>query len=146
TAGVGKLNYSKQTYKAPSTVQYLYGASLGYHTYAHTLLVSYNRTLGDAYGLGSGSTSSVTGAWNWRISRRSWDLAASGGFQQLDNSTFPNSRSWQAGAGIFRSLGPHFSASAQYTYFEYPGNLRTAGVDSVGHGVMLALTWAPSRY
>lgn len=146
TAGVGRLNYGKQTYKAPTTVQYLYGASLGYQTYAHTLLVSYNRTLGDAYGLGSGSTSSVTGAWNWRISRRSWDVAANGGFQQLDNSTFPNSRSWQAGAGIFRYLGPHFTVSAQYTYFEYPGNLRTAGVDSVGHGVMLALTWAPSRY
>jgi hypothetical protein len=79
SAGAGKFNYSQQTYLAPSTVQYLFGGSLGFKTYAHTFLVSYNRTLGDAYGLGSGATSSAMGAWHWKVPGQAWVLSANGG-------------------------------------------------------------------
>ena len=146
TAGAGRFNYSEQTYKAPSSVQYLYAASLGFKTNTQTFLASYSRSLGDAYGLGSGSTSSAIGTWNWRIPGRTWTMMASGGFQQLDNPIFQNTRSWQAGAGFARSLGPHFGISAQYVYFERPLSLNTAGVENSQNGVTVALNWSPLRY
>lgn len=146
TGGVGKLNYSQQTYAAPAAVQYLYGGSLGFKTTTQTFLVSYNRTLGDVYGLGSGSTSSAMGAWNWRRPGSSWSLMADAGYQELNNLTFQNTRSWLGGAGIARSLGQHLFVSAQYMYFQLPANLKTVGVESSENGVSVGMTWSPSGY
>lgn len=145
-AGGGKLDYSQQTYAAPSAVQYLYGGSLGFKTATQTFLVSYNRTLGDSYGLGSGSTSFAMGAWSWRRPGSSWSLMANGGYQELSNLTFQNTRSWLGGAGVARSLGPHFFVTAQYMYFQLPANIRTAGSESSENGVNVGMTWSPSGY
>ena len=145
-AGVGKLNYSRQTYAAPSALQYLYGGSIGFKTQTHTFLASYNRSLGDGYGLGSGSTSAATGAWNWRHPGSSWSLTAGGGYQELNNLTFSNTRSWMANAGIAKALSPHFSLSAQYMYFQFPADIRAVGLESSEDGVSVALSWSPSQY
>ena len=145
-AGAGKLNYSQQTYAAPSAIQYLYGGSLGFKANAHTFLVSYNRSLGDTYGLGSGSTSSATGTWNWRHPGSTWSVSAGGGYQELNNPTFSNTRSWLANAGVARALGQHFSMSAQYMYFQFPPNIKTVGVEGSENGVSVGLSWSPSQH
>ena len=146
TAGAGKLNYSQQLYAAPNSVQYLYGASLGFKTVAHTFLASYNRSLGDVYGLGSGSTSSATGTWNWRRPGSSWSVSAGGGYQEFNNQTFNNTRSLMANAGVAKELSPHLFLSAQYIYFQFPANMRAAGLESSENGVSVGMTWSPSQY
>ncbi len=145
-AGVGKLNYSQQTYAAPTAPQYLYGGSLGFKTEAHTFLVSYNKSLSDAYGLGSGSTGSATGAWTWRPAR-TLSISAGGGFQELNNNaSFHSSRSWVGNAGIGKALGPHLSLSVSYMYVQFPPILRTAAIGDSDTGVSIGLNWSPAVY
>lgn len=144
--GLGKLNYSQQTYAAPKVVEYLYGGSLGFKTRSQTFLVAYNRSLGDVYGLGSGSTGFATVAWSWRPPGSSWSLMANAGYQELNNPTFRNTTSWLGGAGLARSLGPHIFVTAQYTYFQLPADLKTPGLMRSNNGVSVGMTWSPSGY
>lgn len=146
TAGAGKLLYSRQTYTAPGGVQYLYGASIGFKTQTQTFLVSYNKSLGDAYGLGSGSTSAATGAWSWRRPGSTWSVSAGGGYQELNNHTFSNTRGWVANAGVAKKLSPHFFLSAQYMYFRLPQNINAVALESSENGVSVGMTWSPSPY
>lgn len=146
TGGAGKLDYSQQVYAAPSAVQHFYGGSLGFKTIAHTFVVSYNRTLGDSYGLGSGTTSAAMGAWNWRPPGSRWSMSASWGYQELNNPTFPNTRSWLVGGGVARALAPHLFMSAQFMYFQLPANVKTAVGELSENGVNVGLTWSPSGY
>ncbi len=144
--GVGVLTYSRQTYATPAPVQYTYGGTAGFKTSAHTFLASCDRSLGDAYGLGSDSTGTATGAWNWRRPGSQWSISGSGGYQDLHNQTFQNTRSWRAGTGVARALRQHVSFSVQYIYFEMPANFQTVGVKTSEHGATISLTWSPSQY
>lgn len=143
--GAGALTYQQEVYANPRTAQYLYGGSIGYKTMSHTFLVSYDRSLGDAYALGSDSTSTATGAWNWHHPGSEWSISVSGGFQQLHNQIFSNTKSWRATAGVARSLGPNISMTAQYVYFQLPASIQRGGLDVPERGVSIALTWLPAR-
>jgi hypothetical protein len=145
-AGIGKFLYSHQLYAAPKAVQYTYGGSLGFKTYTQTFLAAYDRSLGDTYGLGSGTTSSLRGAWAWSRPGASWGVSAYVGFQELHNPSFQNTRSWRAGAGCGRRLRAHFSVAANYVYAQIPVDLRTAGSDLTQNGVSVSLTWSPGGY
>jgi hypothetical protein len=144
--GAGMLIYSHQAYAAPHSVQPLGSASLGYKTRSHTFLASYNRSLGDRYGLGSGSTSGATGAWNWRRPGTTWSVSSSFGYQELANSTFPSSKSWQANAGLGKALSRHVSMSLQYGYLRFPTSVTLVGANRSGSSAVLSLTWSPSVY
>ena len=143
--GAGKLIYLKQLYTAPQPVQFVFGGNIAFKTAAHTFMVSYDRSLGDGYGLGSASTSTAMGAWSWRLPGNGWALSANGGFQQLSNATFQNTRSWRAGVGVSRAWGAHFSSSFQYVYFQLPVNISVNGQDQTENGLSASLMWSPSR-
>lgn len=145
-AGFGRMDYSHQTYAAPSSVQYLYSGSVGFKMQTQTFLASYNRSLGDSYGLGSGSTSAASGAWSWKHPGSTWSISAGGGYQQLNNSTFSNTRSWSASAGISKAWGQHFSSSVQCMYFQFPSNFKMAGFDGSEKGVSVGMNWSPPSY
>lgn len=144
-AGAGKLTYSHETYNAPKSVQYLLGGGIGFKTYSQTFLASYDRFLGDLYGLGSGTTASAMGAWNWRKPGSGWALSANGGYQDLNNLTFGNTRSWVAGAGLARSLSRRVFVSIHYDYLQLPASMEIAGAEISRNGVSVGLTWSPSQ-
>lgn len=144
-AGLGKQIYKQQIYQAPSAIQYLYGGSLGFKTYTQTFLVSYNRSLGDTYGLGSSTTSVASAAWTWRRPGATWSLTANGGYQELNNATFLNTRGWHAGAGITKRIGVHTTVGVQYIYVELPVNISLNGNESSQNGVSVSANWAPAQ-
>lgn len=145
-AGAGKLFYTQQIFEAPGSVQRLYGGSLGFKTRAQTFLASYDRSLGDAYALGSGSTSAAIGAWHWMVPGSGVSISASAGYVKLNNPTFPNTASWQFSAGMAKALGHQMSMTAQYMYFELPADLRVTGIYGSTNGVSMSLAWSPSGY
>lgn len=145
-AGAGKMVYTQHTFSASQSTQAVGGGSLGFKTRAHTFLASYDRSVGDIYGLGSSTTSGATGAWNWHAPGSGWAASASFGYQVLNGSSFQNTESWHGGASMGRSLGPHMFASVQYVYTKFPSNIQLAGGNFEESGVLVALTWSPSSY
>jgi len=145
-AGAGELTYSRQVIATPKTFQHIYGGSLGWKTSSQTLLASYDRSLGDVYGLGSNTTESATGTWTWRPMGSSWSASVNGGFQEFSNTTLINTRAWQASGGVARGVGTHVFVSIRYVYMQLPANLAKAGVRRTQNGLTTALTWSPARY
>ena len=62
----------QQTFLLPSGPQPTGGGSLGFRTFSHTLLGSYDHVASDAYGYGATSTDSIGASWSWRRPGRSW--------------------------------------------------------------------------
>jgi hypothetical protein len=147
TVGAGVLTYLRQTVATKSNVQYTAGGSLGYKLRAHTLLGSFNRSLGDSYGLGAASTNAATAGWAWKAPGSSWSLSANFGYQQLSGSAVRGYESWRATGGIARALNAHVFMSVQYAYFTLPSNLVLVG-EMLGaqSGVTMNLSWSPSQY
>jgi hypothetical protein len=144
--GGGTLTYSHVSYAQPKTAQYLFGGNIGFKTSSHTLLAGYDRTLGDAYGLGSGTTGSATAGWSWQRPGSTWSASAGASYQQLNNPLFRNTRSWRVNAGLSRFIGDHVVTSCQYVYFQLPADMRIVGRQNVENGVLLSLAWVPSQH
>ncbi len=145
SGGAGVVAYTRQTSTAPPRkVRYVAGAALGYKTYAHAALLSYDRSLGDRYGLGSTATTGVMGTWRWGPPRSPWSLFANFGYRWLDHSAVRNTGMWRGAAGGGRALGAGFSIGAQAGYFRLPARLSQAERDLSRIAAFLSLTWTPS--
>jgi hypothetical protein len=142
--GVGSLNYSQQQYSTPKSVQYLFGASLGFKTASHTVVAAYDRSLGDAYGLGSGTTGSASGGWSWARPGSAWTASAGSGYQQLHNAAFRGTISWRGHAGLTRLLGKSMQVNWQYVYLQLP-HQSLRGQAQTQHGVLVSLAWMAPR-
>jgi len=146
-AGGGLILYTRHAFAPPTKPQYSAGGNIGYKLRSHSLLASYDRSIGDAYGLGGGTTSSATAGWNWRAPGGMWSLRADYGYQRTDGSFLVNTESWRASGGVGRSLTNHLYFSAQYSYFIYPkGQSGVTGLSGAESGVSAGLTWSPSSY
>jgi len=136
---------------AGKQMQLLYGGSLGYRTYAHTVLVTYGKSLNDAYGIAVGSAFTTReAAWTWNRPGRAWGLQTS--FVKTQLNALATSvqgghvDSWFASGGFSRRLGPRLSLSAGYMI----GKLGSKSLvqDKKGYqlsesGVQVSLTWSP---
>jgi len=145
--GGGLITYTRRAFAAPATPQYTAGGAIGYKLRSHTMLASYDRSIGDAYGLGAGTTSAATAGWAWKSPGSKWSLHADYGYQRTDGSHLLNTESWRATGGLARSLTNHMFLSVQYSYFTYPpiqGSV--AGLLGAESGVSMGLTWSPSQY
>jgi hypothetical protein len=144
--GAGVLTYKQLAFPQPKSLQYTAAASLGYKTTSNTFLVSYNRSIGDTYGLGAATTSAANGAWNWRRPGSTWSVFSSFGYQELGGSTFSNTRSWRGSGGLAKGLGPHVFVNVQYSYSQLPSNLAVSGANLNQNGVVVSASWSPSTY
>jgi hypothetical protein len=144
--GGGVLTYKQLVFAQPKSLQYLAGASLGYKTESHTFLASYNRSIGDTYGLGAATTSGANGAWNWKRPGSTWSVFGSFGYQELGGSTFRNTLSWRGSGGVAKRLGPQVFMNVQYVYSQVPSNLAVSGANFNQNGVVLSASWSPSTY
>jgi len=132
-----------QPYGVPSTVQIGAGGSIGFQTYQHTLVGSYDRNGADPYGFALGSNTTVSAAWNFHRPGSRWGVFTGFGQQQIRNTGYATFSGWEASAGISSSLNTQMSLSAQYVYMNssgtYLGNMENFAVQSV----RVALNWAP---
>ena len=68
--GVGIINPVRQTSFLPDNGTAPHGwRQLRFKSFSHTLLASFDRAVGDSYGLGAAATSSATLTWSWEASR-----------------------------------------------------------------------------
>jgi hypothetical protein len=119
------------------------GASLGYRSYANTLMGSYDRVLGQSYGVGAADTTIISAAWHWWRPGRTWGLTSSYTKEQLRNSVFGDVDGWRAAFGATRMLGRHAMAETQYSYASYIGRSGLAPYKSDQSAVQLSVSWVP---
>jgi hypothetical protein len=132
-----------QTYGTPKTKNVIGGGSLGFRTYQHTLVGSYDRTSADTYGLAVGSTTTLSAAWNWRRPGSRWSVFTSFGQQQVRNTGYVSLSGWQASGGITESLNSHMRMTAQYVYLSNSGDYLGVASNLAIHSVRVSFGWAP---
>lgn len=144
-AGIGIMNSLRQTtLQVLSTSPHpVTGGSIGYKSFSHTLLGSYDRTVSDTYGLGASTNSSATASWQWKRPGRAWWLTADTGWQRLEGSFAGDVAGWRSSAGIGRSLG-HVVLLMDYAYLRYSGTQQRTVYNVSQSAVRISMSWRPN--
>jgi hypothetical protein len=142
----GSINQVTSAYGNPKTKQIIGGGSIGFRTYQHTLVGSYERASADNYGLAVGSTTTLTAAWNWRRPGSRWNVFTSFGQQQVRDTGFASFSGWQASGGIAQSLNSQMRMTAQYVYLSNSGEYLGYVSNLAVHSVRVSLSWAPQAW
>lgn len=144
--GGGSLTRSTaQPIGTPSQRAITGGGSIGFRTYRHTLVGTYDRSSMDAYGFTVGVNTSLTAAWTWHRPGSSWNVFTSFGQEQVRNTGYASLSGLQAGGGVMERLNGHMQLSAQYVYMNntggYLGNVTNLAI----HGVRVSMSWSPQE-
>jgi hypothetical protein len=119
------------------------GGSLGFRTYSHTLLGSYDRTVSDSYGAGASTTSTSSASWRWSRPGNGWWMSSSFSWQQLGGLARQDMSSWRATAGWGRSLGLHAALLTEYVYLSYSGRVQNILYSRSQNALRVSLVWTP---
>jgi hypothetical protein len=143
--GVGVTNVLRQTLSLvqPTTPRPAIGGTLGFKTFSHTLLSSYDLTVSDSYGLGASTSSSANISWRWDRPGSSWWLENSFGWQQLKSNALSDISisGWHATAAIGRRLGVHFSLRTEYSYLTSSGALQVVAYNLAQSAARVSVVW-----
>lgn len=142
-AGAGFVTYINSLSPGRIGTTPVAGGSLGYKTYAHSFMVSADRTLSQSYGVGAASNFMTSAAWHWWQPGRRWGLTSSYMREQFMGSAFGDVTGWRGGFGMTQRMGEHMVLETDYTYGSYASD----GVESPFHrsqqGVRLSVMWMP---
>jgi hypothetical protein len=142
--GMSYLKSIQQTYgEAPASRQIIGGGSLGYRTYAHTIMASYSRASSDTFGIATGVVTGAHLAWSWRRPGSGWMFFATGGQQQIRNTGYTSLSGWSGSGGVSRRLSSQLSWRTEYTYLLSTGNYLGLTSDRSIQSVRVSLAWGP---
>jgi len=142
-AGAGRMSYLRETAPASRRPKYVTGGGLGVTTFSHTFLAGYDRTVGDTFGLGAGTSSSVSGSWQWARPGRSWTPFASAGYHRLEGGSVRGVKGFAGNVGLSKSLSRHTGLSTGYSYLWNTGRYFEAARSFSVHSVRLTFVWSP---
>ncbi len=142
--GVGVMNPVRLRTGGQSTGPHpVGGGALGFRTYSHTFLGSYDYMVSDSYGAGANSTSTSSGSWRWYRPGGTWWLEATLSWQQLQGTSSQYTSSWRTTAGWGRALNAHLALRAEYAHLDYSGQVGTSFYSRSQHAARISLVWAP---
>jgi len=145
-SGGGSLaRVTQQIYGTPETHSVVGGGSIGFRTYQHTLIASYDRTSSTAFGFAMGINTLTSGSWNWHRPGSGWSLFTSAGQQQVRRTGYLDLSGWQASTGLSRRISTSTTVVAQYSYLSSNGTALLGGglANLCIHSVRVSLNWAP---
>ena len=119
---------------------YVAGGSVGYRSYAHSVLMAYDRSVADTYGLSASGSHTTSFAWQWQVPRGRWGVSASGG--RTETTGYVPVTTWRGLAELRRMLHRHAALSLQYSYLAYAQRLAPSSVVNM-NSVRIALLWSP---
>ena len=141
--GVSRPLFSKLVSLATSEHP-IAGGSIGFRTFAHTCVASFDRVVNDAYGTGATKSSNAGGTWRWSRPGSSWWLEAGGGWEQLQGMALFSTSGWRANAGLGRLIGSHTTLLTQYAYLHYEGVAGGSAYKTGQSAVRVSVVWSPS--
>jgi len=134
---------TSQVYGTPQTRNVIGGGSIGFRTFRHTLIGSYDRSSTDAYGFAVGVTSNLAVGWNWHRPGSQWSVFTSFGQQQIRNTGYASLSGWQASGGVSQALNSRMRMTAQYVYLSNAGNFLGSVTNLAIHSVRVSWSWTP---
>jgi hypothetical protein len=128
----------------PGTLTFSGSGSLGFRSRIHSLVGSYSRRAGDAYGVGAGSTSIAQVSLSTARPGRSWSTFTGASWQAMQQSIFGSIRTWQVQGGYTQFLGSHVSISTSIAYMDIT-NPSAPGLDTAlsGYHARVVMSWRP---
>jgi hypothetical protein len=141
--GAAFSNLTSQLYAAPRSRNMIGGGSIGFRTFRHTLIGSYERSATDGYGTAIGTTSTLTGAWDWHRPGSRWNVSASFSQQGIRNTGYLSLSGWEASGGVTQTLSSHMRMTAQYVYLSNSGDYLGSITNLAVHSVRLSMSWVP---
>lgn len=128
---------------AISGSQFTTSLGVGYQGRESAFLTTYQRMVGDLYGLASSSSQGVQSTWNWHQPGRNWSAYLGLGYQRLSGGPLGDGANWQASAGLTRSLNRKTSMSLSYGYLMSSLTPLAVYNNLSAHVVRLTFTWVP---
>jgi hypothetical protein len=125
-----------------------FGGSLGIATLAHTVIGTYNRTVGNSYGIPDQFSESASLAWNWAPLTQKWGAQAGISAHHI---SYPSGNFWgyRGYAGFGRALGRGTAMQVQYVYDTNRGSpFQNSYLPiAVGNlqGLRVGLSWSPRQ-
>jgi hypothetical protein len=121
-------------------LQYIGGGNATFQTLSHTISGSFDRRISDLYGLGSSSSSSINGLWNWaRPNSRFW-TSVGFGRTQLNSIGLPVT-TWRGSGMIGRRISNDVAITATYSYMAYANTLIQQSGMFEQNSVRVGVTW-----
>ena len=121
-AGVGTYSPTSTPAGLPkvdiSGTQFTGSAGIGYQGRESAFFGSYQRMVGDLYGLASSSSQGVQATWNWRQPGRNWSAYLTANYQRLTGGPLGDGSNLQAAAALTRVLSRKTSLSLSYGYLK----------------------------
>jgi hypothetical protein len=120
--GAGGINPVRRGFAQQAARQYpTAGGTLGFKTFSHTFLGSFDRGVGDQYGLGASTSSSASGSWRWERPGRAWWIESTFSWQQLYGNGLSSTIGWHSLTGFGQRITKHVAILTQYTYLDFSG-------------------------
>lgn len=146
-AGGGYMKNILQAGNATGGPQYIYTGGIGFKSYAHTLMISYSRSLNNSgLALAAGVFHATTAAWNWSRPGSNWSLQVSSSYQQQTYSGTASFNSWNSLAGLSRALSQQTAIQLAYSVGELgnPGYMNNIMNDKGRYNaVRISFEWSP---
>lgn len=141
--GGSQIQVIEQSYGSPKTRNIIGGGSIGFRTYRHSLVGSYDRNSSDTYGFAVGTIVLYAGTWMYHAPGSRWTLFSTYSQQQIRNTGFLSLSGWEAGGGLTERLSDRVSLSTQYMYLSNTGTYQGSLTNFAVHSVRMSLGWNP---
>ena len=145
-AGLSNYQFVDTRVSLPSGASIVASGTMGYKDRGNAWAVTYNRMVGDLYGLASSSSSSVFGSWNWRRPGSKWGMQAFGGQQRLIGGPGGGITIWHGSAGLSRAVSRQASVSLAYGYMSDIVAPVLLIQNGVAHSVRMTVFWIPRHH
>lgn len=143
SGGATRTTFTQQLFPGARTLQGTAAGSLAFQFRAQTLIGQYNLSASDANNFAIGTSTSISGAWNWQRIGNPWGLFANYSRQKQSNTGFIGLNGYQGAAGTNVRLSREISASVQYVYVNSTSQYVNSANGFAGHSVRASLGWSP---
>lgn len=143
SGGGSVIQVTHQPTGTPQNRQMVGNGSLGYRTFRHTLVASYDRSSFSSFGFSAGTNTAAGANWNWHRPGSLWSVFAGFGQQQTRNTGFASFSGWHTSTGFSRTLSEHTTVSAQYVYLSSSGNYVGTSQNLSIHSLRVSFGWNP---
>jgi len=142
--GASITHMTLQLYGTPQTKQVAFGGSLGYRTYQHSFVATYERSGADPFGFAIGTNSTIMGGWSWHRPGARWSVFANIDQQRVSNTGYVALTGWVASGGIGEALSSNVQVSLQYVYSSNSGTYLGSATNLSAQSIRLTASWTPA--
>jgi len=143
SAGYGGMTEFPGILKAPYVGSAEGGASIGAKVENNALVISANRGVSDAYGLGASNSTSAQFAWTWQRPGGPWTLESSIAYERLAGTAYQIIQGWLGQVRVTRRIARQLTLVAEGTYATDSGVAGGDFASLMRRGARLSLNWRP---